>query len=197
MTDTLGIGYLVGMTAAVAFGAVIPVIPTGAAVSVAAAVGGDNPFLFAAVVVFGAFGAYLGDISTYALLRFASDPLRNRVRWLRTGHSADTLAILRRRVEERELPVLLTSRLIPGGRVPVLLAVALGGYSWRRFAIADIAAALLWASFYAAIGLIGRAVFPEPWQAAVAAIALVAGVTAANAAWTRRHPPPHLPRDPE
>ncbi len=53
MSDALGLGYLVGMTAAIAFGAVVPVIPTGAAVSVAAALGGDNPFLFAAVVVFG------------------------------------------------------------------------------------------------------------------------------------------------
>ncbi len=130
-------------------------------------------------------------------MRFASDPLRNRLHWLQTGHSADTLAMLRRRVEERELPVLLTSRLIPGGRVPVLLAAALGGYSWRRFAMADIAAALLWATFYAAIGLVGRAVFPEPWQAAVAAIVLVGVVTAANTAWTRRHPPPRLPRDEE
>jgi membrane protein DedA with SNARE-associated domain len=195
MADAIGLGYLVGMTAAVAFGAVVPVLPTGAAVSIAAALGGHNPLLFVVVIAFGAFGAYLGDISTYALLRFASEPLLQRVRWLRTGHSADTLAALRKRVEERELPVLLTSRLIPGGRIPVLLAVALGGYSWRRFAIADIAAATLWATFYAAIGLVGRAVFPEPWQAALAAIVLVGVVTLVNAAWTRRHPPAHLPRD--
>jgi membrane protein DedA with SNARE-associated domain len=192
MASAIGIGSLLGLTGVVAFGAVVPVVPTGAAVSVAAALGErSNILVFLVVVAFGALGAYLGDIATYAVLRFAGEPLRRRVRWLRVGHSADTLARLRQRVEEHELAVLLSSRLVPGGRVPVLLAVALGGYSWRRFAVADIAAAALWSFVYALIGVAGRAVFPRPWQAAVAAIVLVLLVSGANTLWTRRHPPAH------
>jgi membrane protein DedA with SNARE-associated domain len=193
MATSIGFGYLVGLTGVVAFGAVVPVVPTGAAVSVAAALGDRNPFVFGLVVAFGAAGAYVGDIVTYAVLRLAGQPLAQRVGWLHEGHTADTLAALRRRVEEHELPVLLTSRLIPGGRVPVLLAAALGGYSWRRFATADIAAAALWSAFYAAIGVAGRAVFPEPWQAAVFAVGLVLVVTGVSAWWTnrrKRNPPP-------
>jgi membrane protein DedA with SNARE-associated domain len=74
---------------------------------------------------------------------------------------------------EHEITVLLTSRLIPGGRVPVLLAAGLSGYRWHRFAVVDLAASSLWAAVYMAIGLLGYALFPEPWQGVVAAIVLV------------------------
>ncbi|HET6878284.1 MAG TPA: VTT domain-containing protein [Jatrophihabitans sp.] len=186
MTETIGLGYLIGLTGVVAFGAIVPIVPTGAAVSVAAAFSDWNPLLLLVVIGFGAAGAYLGDIGMYGLLRLAGRPLAERVGWLQEGTASVTLGRLRTRVEEHELPVLLSSRLIPGGRVPVLLAAALGGYSWRRYVIADIGAAVLWSAVYAAIGLLGRSVFPEPWQAAIAAVAIVVIVTLAGSAWNRR-----------
>lgn len=187
MTGDVGFAYLLGLFAIVAFGAVIPIVPTGAAVSVGAALAQwDNPAGLLLVVAFGAAGAYTGDVITYAVLRSAGEPLARRVGWLRDGATGDTLERLRHQVESHELRVLLLSRLIPGGRVPVLLAAALGGYSWRRFVMADIGAAALWASVYAAIGLGGRAVFPDPWQGAVAAIVIVAVLSAASALWERR-----------
>jgi membrane protein DedA with SNARE-associated domain len=74
---------------------------------------------------------------------------------------------------EHETTVLLTSRLIPGGRVPVLLAAGLAGYPWRRFALVDLTASSLWAVVYMAIGLLGYALFDELWQGVVAALVLV------------------------
>jgi membrane protein DedA with SNARE-associated domain len=186
MSDSLGLGYLIGLTGIVAFGAIVPIVPTGAAVSVAAALSERHPIVFLVVVGFGAAGAYLGDIGTYALLRLAGAPLAQRVGWLHEGATAETLTRLRRGVEEHELPVLLTSRLVPGGRVPVLLAAALGGYPWQRYAVADVAAAGLWSVIYAAIGVAGRALFPEAWQAAVAAVVVVLAVSLAGSAWQRR-----------
>lgn len=186
MSEAISFAYLVGLSGVVAFGAVVPIVPTGAAVSVAAALSERNPLVLLIVIGFGAAGAYLGDVGMYGLLRIAGRPLAERVGWLQEGTAADTLERLRGRVEDHELPVLLSSRLIPGGRVPVLLAAALGGYSWRRYVIADVGAAALWSAVYAAIGVLGRSVFPEPWQAAVAAIAIVLVVTVAGAAWNRR-----------
>lgn len=186
MSDTISLGYLLGLAGVVAFGAVVPIVPTGAAVSVAAAVSERNPLVLLVVIGFGAAGAYLGDIGMYGVLRLAGRPLAERVGWLQEGTAADTLERLRGRVEQHELPVLLSSRLIPGGRVPVLLAAALGGYSWRRYVVADVGAAALWSAVYAAIGVLGRSVFPEPWQAAVAAIVVVLVVTAVGSAWNRR-----------
>lgn len=171
---SFGLGYLLYLFGVVAFGATVPVLPTGAAVSVAAALGEqDNALLVVLVVLVGAAGAYVGDIVTYAILRAAGVGLAERIGWLKKGNAAEALDKLREQLEAREIRSLLLSRLIPGGRVPVLLAASLGGYSWRRFAVADVGAATLWAVVYAAIGLLGRAVFPQPWQGAVAAIVLV------------------------
>ena len=69
--------------------------------------------------------------------------------------------------------MLLVSRLLPGGRVPVLLAAAFLGLSWRTFVVANAPACALWAFVYAGIGVAGGSIFPEPWQGVVAALILV------------------------
>ncbi len=187
MSASFGIGYLAGMFGVVAFGAVVPVVPTGAAVSAGAALSySDNIALPVVVVLVGAAGAYLGDLATYAVLRRAGDGLRSRVRWLRDEHRTAALAQFRESIAEHELRTLLLSRLIPGGRIPVLLAAALGRYPLRRYAIADLAAAVLWAVVYAAIGIAGRAVFPEQWEGVVAAIALVVLISLGGSWWNKR-----------
>jgi membrane protein DedA with SNARE-associated domain len=182
---SLGIGYLVGMSGVVAFGSVIPVLPTGAAVSIAASLARhqDPVVLITVVIALGAIGAYLGDILTYAFLAGAGQPLVQRIGWLRKATDGVTFDRIRDAVQEHELRTLLVSRLIPGGRIPVLAAAALSGYTWRRFALADIAAATLWSVVYAGIGLLGRAIFPKPWESAVAALGLVVLVTALGGVW--------------
>lgn len=187
MTGAFGIGYLAGMFGVVAFGAVVPVVPTGAAVSAAAAYSfSDNMILPVVVIAVGAFGAYVGDLITYAMLRLAGGRLAGRVRWLRDDRRAEALEQFRQAIAANEVRTLLLSRLVPGGRIPVLLAAALGGYPVRRYAVADIAAATLWAAVYAAIGILGRSVFPEPWQGVVAAVALVLAISLAQSWWERR-----------
>lgn len=183
----VGPGYLLAMLGVVAFGAVIPIVPTGAAVSVGAALTGvHHPVRLTGVVLVGAAGAYLGDLITYAVLRAAGEPLARRVGWLQAGPAQESLARVRARIERHELRVLLLSRLVPGGRIPVLLAAALGGYPFRRFASADIAAALLWSLVYAGIGVAGASVFAEPWEAVLAAIVVVLGITLLSQLWQRR-----------
>jgi membrane protein DedA with SNARE-associated domain len=183
---SIGIAHLAGMFGVVAFGAVIPVLPTGAAVSVAAVLAASgNPLLVVAVVLVGAAGAYLGDLVTYAALRFAGDALSRRVRWLHKDAQVAALQRFRNEIAARELRTLLLSRLVPGGRLPVLVAAAIGGYPFRRYVTADLAAALLWSIVYAAIGLLGHSVFPEPWQGVVAAIVLVVVISLIPPIWRR------------
>ncbi|SOD70496.1 membrane protein DedA with SNARE-associated domain [Jatrophihabitans sp. GAS493] len=205
MNSAFGPGYLIGLFGVVAFGAVVPVLPTGAAVSVAAAVAErDHIPLFFLVILVGAAGAYVGDILTYAALRAAARTIsthghhdQNR-RWWRPRYVPEwarrrlepeqrtaTLARFRRQIDTHEVRTLLLSRLVPGGRIPVLIAASVGGYSLRRFALADLGAALIWALLYATIGLLGRVAFPEPWQAALAAIGLVLLVSLLSSQWAR------------
>jgi membrane protein DedA with SNARE-associated domain len=167
--------YLFGLAGAVLIGAVLPVLPTGAAVSAGAVLAlHRNPIGLGGVLLAGAAGAYLGDLIVYAGCRFGGERLAKRVGWLRDNASLDAL---RDRLSEHEIGVLLTSRLIPGGRVPVLLAAGLAGYKWERFAVVDLIASSLWAAVYMAIGLLGYALFDEPWQGVLAAIVLVVLVT--------------------
>ncbi|ONI69566.1 hypothetical protein BWI15_23655 [Kribbella sp. ALI-6-A] len=167
------IWYLVVLAGAVLLGAVLPVLPTGAAVSAGAVLAShnNNPvFGLLGVLIAGAGGAYLGDLIVYAGCRAGGERLAKRIGWLRDNAS---LEALKERLAEHEITVLLTSRLIPGGRVPVLLAAGLAGYPWHRFAVVDLTASSLWAAVYMAIGLLGYALFDEPWQGVLAAIVLV------------------------
>jgi membrane protein DedA with SNARE-associated domain len=155
----------------VAFGAIVPVVPTGAAVSGAAALAfHDNPPLILLVIAAGAGGAYLGDLVMYAMCRAGGEQLARRLRWLR---DEEHLGAVKERLQRSQIPVLLVSRLLPGGRVPVLLAAAFLGLSWRTFVVANAPACVLWSVVYAAIGVAGGSIFPEPWQGVLAAIILV------------------------
>jgi membrane protein DedA with SNARE-associated domain len=179
VSGDLGLGGLLGLFGVVAFGAVVPVVPTGAAVSAAAVLARtEHPWEIVLVVALGGAGAYVGDVITYALLRAAGVPLAQRVGWLHADDPDGTIRHLRDRLEADELRSLLLSRLVPGGRVPVLVAAALGGYPLARFAAADVAAALLWATVYAVIGLVGDALIPDPTVAivAVVVVALLVGL---------------------
>ncbi|MCM4078544.1 DedA family protein [Paractinoplanes hotanensis] len=170
MTATLG--TLAWLFAVVAFGAIIPIVPTGAAVSGAAALAfhEHHPLTIVFVIAAGAAGAYVGDLVMYAMCRLGGEKLAKRLRWLR---DEEHLVSVKERLHEKQIPVLLVSRLIPGGRVPVLLAAAFVGMPWRTFVVANAPACALWSAVYAGIGVAGGSIFPEPWEGVVAAVVLI------------------------
>ncbi|MFG3691409.1 DedA family protein [Micromonospora sp. NPDC047740] len=189
MTATLG--ALGSLILVVLFGSVVPVVPTGAAVSGAAALAAhQHPVTVVLVVIAGAVGAYVGDLATYGMLGWGGERV---ARWLPGLRGRQRVGQVSARVREGHVSTLLVSRLIPGGRIPVLLAAAVAGLAWRRFAVANAPASLLWAVLYASIGVLGRAVFPQPWQSVVAAVLLVVLVTQALGWLSRRR---RLPDDP-
>ncbi|WP_433791386.1 DedA family protein [Actinoplanes sp. CA-252034] len=171
----------------VAFGAIVPIVPTGAAVSGTAAFAfHEHPYLISVVVASGAAGAYLGDLVMYGMCRLGGERLARRLRWLR---DEEHLTGVKDRLRARQVPVLLVSRLIPGGRVPVLLAAAFAGIPWRTFVVANLPACVLWSVVYAAIGLAGGSVFGEPWQGVLAAVVLILLVNQAITWFAKRRKP--------
>jgi membrane protein DedA with SNARE-associated domain len=182
MIETLGtLGWLILV---VLFGSVVPVVPTGAAVSGAAVLAAhQDPVQVVFVVVAGAVGAYVGDLTTYVVLGWGGERIARRLHWLRGPQRFDRVSA---RLREAHVSTLLVSRLIPAGRVPVLLAATMAGLGWRRFAVANAPASLLWAVLYAAIGVLGRVIFPELWQSLVAAILLVVLVSQGLSWMSRR-----------
>jgi membrane protein DedA with SNARE-associated domain len=181
---TAQLAALAWLFVVVSFGAIVPVVPTGAAVSSGAALAfHNNPAIIALVIASGAAGAYAGDLVMYAMCRIGGEQLARRLRWLR---DEEHLGAVKERLRRSQIPVLLVSRLLPGGRVPVLLAAAFLGLPWRTFVVANLPACVLWSVVYAGIGVAGGSIFPRPWQGVIAAVLLVVLITQALNWWNRR-----------
>ncbi|MET9951299.1 VTT domain-containing protein [Streptomyces sp. NPDC006339] len=173
----------------VALGALVPVVPTGAIVSSAAVVAfhQTSPFALLFVFLVASFAAFVGDLALYWLGRRGVRS-RNGSRWLaalRGRVTPERLAQAQERLESHQVSVLVLSRLVPAGRIPVMLACLLAGMPLRRFARGDLPACLAWAATYQLIGILGGSLFPEPWQGVVAAVVLTVLVSAVPSLWRR------------
>lgn len=174
----------------VALGSLVPVVPTGALVSGAAVVAfhQTDPFALLGVFCVASFAALAGDVGLYLLgMRGArSRGGSRRLRRLQERADEHTLATAQRRLDEHGAAVLVLSRLIPAGRIPVMVACLLAEMPLRRFVRGDVFACLAWAATYQLIGILGGSLFPEPWQGVALAVALTFTIAAAPTL-LRRH----------
>ncbi|MDT0442397.1 DedA family protein [Streptomyces johnsoniae] len=168
----------------VLLGALVPVVPTGAVVSSAAAVAfhHSNAAAFSlGVFAVAAAAAFLGDAVLYAL-GGRGVRSRNGSRWLdriREQVAPEPLARAQERLARRGATVLLVSRLVPAGRIPVMLACLLARMPLHRYLRGNLPAVLGWAATYQLLGMLGGALFPHPWQGVVAAVTLTLLIAAA------------------
>lgn len=173
----------------VALGALVPVLPTGAIVSSAAVVAYHQtaPFALLLVFVVASAAALCGDVALYWLGQRGVRS-RNGSRWLdtlRARAAPERLAWAQTRLREHRVPVLVVSRLLPAGRIPVMLACLLGRMPLRRFLYGDVPAVLTWTAMYQLIGIAGGSLFPSPWQGVVAVVALTVLISAVPGVWRR------------
>jgi membrane protein DedA with SNARE-associated domain len=185
-TDPAAIGYPV-LFGGVLLGSIVPIVPTGALVGAAAAIATSTdrlnlPLVLAVCTV----AALLGDLVTFAVARSGGPAL---TRWVRRGQPEQRLAAARTQFTERGWLLVMVGRLIPGGRIPVLLAAGALGYPWRRLVPAAAAACLLWALAYAVLGVVSGGLFDNPLVASLVAVLLILIVTlvVALAARYRQH----------
>lgn len=175
----------------VLIGALVPVVPTGALVSSAAVVAfhrtQTSPFALLLVFVVSSLAAFLGDLALYWLGRRGMGS-KNGSRWLeaiRDRAPEDRLAQAQDKLADHGIAVLVLSRLVPAGRIPVMLACLLAKMPLRVFARGDFPACLAWTATYQIIGILGGSLFPEPWEGVVAAVALTVVISVAPGAWRR------------
>ncbi|MFF0450827.1 DedA family protein [Streptomyces sp. NPDC004609] len=173
----------------VALGALVPVVPTGAVVSSAAVVAlhQSNPLSLLYVFLVASLAAFLGDVTLYWLGQRGVRS-RNGSRWLaelRGRAAPDRLAQAQSKLEDHGVLVLVLSRLIPAGRIPVMLACLLARMPLRTFVRGDVPACLAWAATYQLIGIVGGSVFDKPWQGVVLAVTLTVVISGAPALWRR------------
>jgi membrane protein DedA with SNARE-associated domain len=169
-TDASAIGYPV-VFGGVLLGSVVPVVPTGAVVGAAAAVATSSGHLdLTAVLVLATLAAWTGDLITFAICRFGGP---SAVRWIARGQHADRISEVREQFREHGWQIIVVGRLLPAGRIPVLLAAGALAYPWRRLLPASLLAAALWAVSYALLGVVSGGIFDSPLLATLIATVLV------------------------
>ncbi|WP_189549601.1 DedA family protein [Streptomyces lavendofoliae] len=173
----------------VALGALVPVIPTGAIVSSATVVAFHQTSPVAPLVVFvlAAGAAFVGDVGLYWLGRRGVHS-EHGSRWLealRRRAAPDRLEQAQAKLREHRVSVLVLSRLVPAGRIPVMLACLLARMPLRRFVRGNLPACLAWAVTYQLIGVLGGSLFSRPWQGVLAAVVLTVLVGAVPSVWRR------------
>ncbi|KOG42987.1 DedA family protein [Streptomyces resistomycificus] len=173
----------------VLLGALVPVVPTGALVSSAAVVAFHQtaPFSLALVFVTASAAAFLGDMALYWLGRRGMKS-KNGSRWLeaiRSRAPEERLAQAQEKLTDHGVAVLVLSRLVPAGRLPIMLACLMAKWPMRRFARGNLPACLAWAVTYQLIGILGGSLFSEPWEGVLAAVALTVLISVVPSLWKR------------
>jgi membrane protein DedA with SNARE-associated domain len=193
-TDAGSLGYPV-LFGAVLLGSVVPVVPTGAVVGAAAAVATTTGHLsLPLVVLLSALGAFAGDVITFGICRFGGPAA---VRWVARGQHAERIDEVREQFRQHGWQIVVVGRLLPAGRIPVLVAAGALAYPWRRLLPASFTGGLLWAVAYALLGVVSGGIFDSPLIATLIATALVllVGLVLNLVSSHRVKRSPALPRD--
>ncbi|MGY1688922.1 DedA family protein [Geodermatophilus sp. SYSU D01105] len=189
------IGYPV-LFGGVLLGSIVPVVPTGAVVGAGAAFAMTAHELnLPLVVVVATLAAWTGDVVTFAICRFGGPAA---VRWVARGQHADRIEEVREQFRRHGWQIIVVGRLLPAGRIPVLLAAGALAYPWRRLLPASLLAAALWALAYALLGVVSGGIFDSPLTAVLLATVLVLVVGAVlNLVGSRRRRVPEPDREPD
>ena len=196
-TDGSAIGYPL-LFAAVLFGSVIPVVPTGLVVGGAAAYATTTSGLsLPLVLILSTLAALSGDLITFSVCRFGGP---SAVRWVSRGQHAERIDEVREQFRRHGWQIIVIGRLLPAGRIPVLVAAGALAYPWRRLVPASLVAAFLWALAYALIGVFSGSIFDSPLLAMLVATLLILAVGAVLnlvAARRRRNAEPEADPEPD
>ncbi|WP_222192821.1 DedA family protein [Modestobacter italicus] len=186
-TDGSSLGYPV-LFGGVLLGSVVPVVPTGAVVGAAAAVAVTTDAMSLPVVLLLAtLGAFTGDVITFAICRSGGP---TAVRWVARGQHAERIEEVREQFRRHGWQIVVVGRLLPAGRIPVLLAAGALAYPWRRLLPASLAAGAVWAGAYALLGVVSGGIFDSPLIATLIAtlLVLLVGLVLNLVSAHRKHP---------
>lgn len=182
-TDPATIGYP-ALGVGVLLGSIVPVVPTGAVVGAAAAIAMTTGRLWLPwVILLATVAALAGDLITFAVSRAGSGLA---LRLVARGQTPERLAAMRERFAANGGRLVVVGRLLPAGRIPVLLAAAALAYPWRRLVPAAVVGCLLWAAAYAVLGVVSGGIFDDPVVATLLATVLVLVIAAVSALVGRR-----------
>ena len=165
-------GHLL-LAASVLVGSAIPFVPTGEMVSGAAAYASHSKLNVALIFLITWICSVLGDTIMLVEARLGRRRLQ---RWLLRGKFGERVQAAQQGLTRNAYNAVITGRLIPGGRTPVIVALGLSRFPVRRFMLVDTVACALWAGIYSTLGSIGGRIASHPVWAMVVAVAFAVSI---------------------
>lgn len=175
VTDASGWAYGIILLFAL-LDSVLPVVPSEATVITAGVVCSTGHLELPLVLITAATGAWLGDNLAYILGRRYGE--RVKARFFTGEKAAKRVAWAERQLQERGSELIVIGRFIPAGRTVVTLSAGTLEFPWRRFAVFDIVASVIWALYAGLLGYFGGKAFEDaPWKGLLLAFGLALAVT--------------------
>jgi membrane-associated protein len=160
--------------AVAALDAVFPLVPSEATVVTAGALAASGRLSLTGVFLAAACGAFAGDNVGYAAGRLSAPAVRHLTDSQRAKHRLHWAG---RGLANRAATVIVVSRFVPGGRTATMVTAGVTRFRWSRFARLDAVAAVLWAGYAVAIGVVGGMAFQDkPLYAVGLALGLAVGL---------------------
>jgi membrane protein DedA with SNARE-associated domain len=157
---------------------IIPLVPSETLVITSGVIASSGELELPLVIVFAALGAFAGDNTVYFIGRRWGDSVKRR--FFSSAKAQERLAWADRQLDERGGELIIVARFIPGGRTAVCLSAGGLQMTWRRFAIFDAIAGVVWASYAALLGYVGGKQFEEaPWKGLIVALAIAFSIAGA------------------
>lgn len=161
------------LAVSVLVGSAVPFVPTGEMVSGASAYASHSELNVLLIFVITWVCSVLGDTVMLLEARWGRRRLQG---WLSRSKFGDRVTAAQDSLTRNAFNSVVTGRLIPGGRAPVIVALGLSRFSVRRFMLIDTVACALWAGIYSTLGSIGGRIATHPLWAMVVAIAFAVSV---------------------
>lgn len=155
----------------------VPVVPSEASVITAGVAAASGSLYLPLIIAAAGSGAFLGDNGAYLIgRRFGA---RAKQRFFRGEKGQKTIDWAERQLTVRGGELIAVARFIPGGRTAVTLTAGSSLFPWRRFAVFDAIAALIWASYASLLGYFGGRVFENAaWKGLLLALGVAFAVAA-------------------
>jgi membrane protein DedA with SNARE-associated domain len=174
-------GVVAGIAALDAF---FPLVPSETAVITAGTLAAGGDLLVYLLIPAAALGAFAGDNVSYFLGDAVGEPAAQRL--FRGEKGRARLRWGRRQLDRHGAVIILAARFVPGGRTATTFAAGMLDFSWRRFAVYDATAAIIWATYSALVGFVGGTAFQdEVWKALALAFGIAVVVGLAAEGWRR------------
>jgi membrane protein DedA with SNARE-associated domain len=174
VADASGWAYAIVFVLAL-LDALVPVVPSETSVITAGVVAASGDLSLPLVIAGAAGGAFAGDNTAYLVGRRYG--ARAEARFFRGEKARKRIGWAGRQLQERGGELIVVARFIPGGRTAVTLSAGLLRFPWRRFALFDAAAGIIWACYAALLGYLGGRTFEHAaWKGLLLALAIAFAV---------------------